>query len=137
MPTGSLNISHPLVFSASFGQVTAPFVYDVEFGFGGSKVGFGLGALEQSGGRGGGIALKAVLMRTWKSPVDSPWEDEDFVADNPFLEDQNYIGVEGVLSPLPMRLAIGAYRLIGDAEGNPEFDKEDDFVFGMAIGLGF
>jgi hypothetical protein len=138
-PTGSVNISHPLVFSVGLGQAVAPFVYDAEIGFGGTKAGFGIGAIKQQNGAGGGIALKAVILYTWESPVDSPWEDASLVENNLFLENQTYGGLEAVLSPLPYRFALGAYKLLGDIEEGPEVEpaNEDDIVWGASFGLGF
>lgn len=136
---GSINISHPLIYSIGLSQVSSPFVYDAELGFGGSKVGFGLGALQQAGGRGGGIAVKAVIMYTWESPLDSPWEDAELVQENPFLDNETYVGLEGVLAPLPYRFALGAYKVLGDVEGGPDVDLEDeeDIIWGASFGVGF
>ncbi|MFW5830492.1 MAG: hypothetical protein ACOCXA_09560 [Planctomycetota bacterium] len=141
--TGSVNISHPLVSSIGLGYAKTPWVADVELGFGGVKGGLGFGLLQMQGqGRGGAIAIKAVLMRTWESPIDSFWEDTSFYENNYFIQDRTYAGLELVVSPLPYRLAIGAYRLIGDLDeaddAARDFDiEEDDIVWGASLGMGF
>jgi hypothetical protein len=141
--SGSVNISHPLVASVSATQLSYPMVYDVEIGLGGAKVGAGIGLLKMgNNGRGGGLAVKAVLMRTWESPIDSFWEDTSFYEENYFAPNNWYAGIEGVISPLPYRLALGAYKLMGDVDDLDDTARDfdigaDDIIWGASLGMGF
>lgn len=126
----SMNISHPLIFSVSSGQMVNNLLSDVEIGLGGAKIGVGLGAMEQQSL----LAIKGVVMYKWEAPFGAKQFDLDDILDEQvdFPDHRFYYGAEAVLSSQMYRIALGAYRIY-----DPEEDDVDDTYYGASVGVGF